>query len=610
MSKEKQKPIYIFDHPESRIRFLEATLDGQDWRATIVYPDAGPISLANLQAVSRTLSQRGYLLQRGVDPYGHPTLEVHHVGIGTSPLELWREMGIARGTMHTLLHPGMALGEYLHQAKRGVTHTAKLMSDPARANGVFFTVAEVFLTLAGLGNKSDPLPSKELLRTRRFSNLLQSGAGLFFLGQSLIYLLFAKSNDDIVLASVKRQMAQSAEAGTALGRIRFDPETEKQDTGIFAPVTRFLKRYPIHLGAMSNNIGMGLYIGHIFAQKKLMGAIAKLPGMPEKTVSEAISYSTKDWKKGLIGCIISLIGWTTMMLPRKQKSEVEDSSHIPARGLIETLKENPQYVTGVLAAGSSSMRLAESLSPGKRNRIQTIGESIYLPGDLLLFGIKNDHYGTDNIKDVEGISKKIAAHVNDLPVVLGQQMQREAVENIAHYLTEKRIATLAKEHKLTPELRTTITQRSNEIVAATLAHIAPEQNSRLLHVAHISNRIVERFPESAQAELRQRLNTAMVAMPWLQSSVAELQQLAAALPPATNPHTTSATVSMKEVAADIAALLKIVPDVEDGASAAKLYDAFAPYMEQRPRSSVAAQGAIRDDRVHSAPDLHPHVVLA
>jgi hypothetical protein len=576
MSTEKQQHIYIFDHPESRVHFLEATLDGKDWRATIVYPDATVTSQQALLATKSALENRGYVLQSGQDAYGHATLDVHHLGVGITPVELIREVGLGRGVVHTLMHPAMSLGEYLDRGQRMLQHGVKLAHDPARANGLLYMLAEGFLIFAGFGNKHGNI--------LQLKNALQSLGGAFFFGQSGLYALFAKNNDEIALDSIAKKIDGIKVGKVDFSRIHYDPLQDMPQPGIGHAIIRTLHKYPIQIGALFNDIGMMAYLGHAILERKSWQRVL----LTDPHNAQGLDYVNKAFRYELGSIAASTVGWAFLCLKPKVHHDTDPAPSNIFSQAWDKLRENPQFVSGGLTLASSSQRLIAARA--KRNKMQTIGESIYLPGDFMLFFTKSDHYGSDSIHDVAGIAKKIAEYVNGLPVVLGAQSQRSTVESIAEYLTEKRIATLEHEHKLTPEIKATLMERHHELIAATLPHIAPEQNARLKQVTEVAGRIIQRFPDTVQGELQTRLTQSMVNMPWLQTSTDELQQMMQQFP-APARHNMSKLVQMKDIAADIATLMQIVPDIDRTASATALYEAFAPYLRTQASDT---------DRMHRA----------
>ena len=150
-----------------------------------------------------------------------------------------------------------------------------------------------------------------------------------------------------------------------------------------------IRKYPIQLGAILNNLGMLSYLGHVFLEHRFQSALLRNPNATKKEIEHAMQYVSKGVFYDALGPLLSLVAWSFLLIPPKKHEAKE------GEGIVEKtwgiIKENPQYATGLFTLGSSGSRLAAAAI--KKNTIQVIGESIYLLGDFALFFTNSSEYG-------------------------------------------------------------------------------------------------------------------------------------------------------------------------------------------------------------------------
>ena len=120
-----RKQVYIYDHPESKIRFLEQTLADKDWRATLVYANTDATALAEREHAKQQFAARGYAVREGKTEQGEPTLELHHLGEGSSPHEIIQELGVGRGVGKLLMHPSVPIHAGIEAVQSAVGATTR-----------------------------------------------------------------------------------------------------------------------------------------------------------------------------------------------------------------------------------------------------------------------------------------------------------------------------------------------------------------------------------------------------------------------------------------------------------------------------------------------------
>ena len=148
MTKPTRQEIYIFDHPESKIRFLEASLVGDDWRAAIVIPsNESADAEQHAREMEAEFQKRGYATSIDSDGTGNTLLHIHHFGTTSSPLDVVREMGLGRGTSFTIGHAGQLTGAALTGAANFFSYVIK---EPARLfNGIYLS-GDAFMSASEL----------------------------------------------------------------------------------------------------------------------------------------------------------------------------------------------------------------------------------------------------------------------------------------------------------------------------------------------------------------------------------------------------------------------------------------------------------------------------
>ncbi len=583
---------------DSRLQFLEEVLPNKDWRTSIVFQDSSDTSLARLAEMKAMLEQRRYIVNIAHDDRQRPLLQIHHIGRDTTLLSILQERGIGSATKYMAAHPGAMLGK----AGDGIVKTAReLSSDPARLNGFAFTLAELFLTSAGLFNKKDPIP-KNMMPLRKRANLLQSIAGSLFLGQSLTYLLLARSNDEMTMDQIRGKVNERLKSGSPIEHIGYNAQADKPDSGPLGQLSSFIRKYPIQIGAMFNVTGMFVYIGHVLTEKKLFSQVqhmkvedlaalnSKSPqAMAKATVylKEAVKYIDRGWKFGIAGCVASIVAWSMLLLPHKQKKEAEKKKR-EVGDFIGHLKDNPQLITGSMAVTSSTLRLIEGIA--KRNPVQIIGEGIYIPGDLLLMLIHNDEYG-EGSKGQDKLVKRLSEYMHQLPVALGPQSQKDFVTHLGEYLQDKAIADtslLPPEQRVTPEQIAQDTQRLVNNLRLKLSQLHDTPFDLLVDNAV---RVVNHYPPELRAPLRDRMAETLAQLPQVRASVAELQ---AALEQHV-PIRTETPIAPRDLAGDIGALSSTVPQSNVAKNALLLKDMLAEFTTRatpRPSSKISLTGRI------------------
>lgn len=589
MQKTRQN-IVISDRPESKIHFLEQSLAGQDWRATVIFAGADAQSLVDQKTLENHLLNRGYLVERATNEQGQPTLNVHHLGQGSNISDIFREAGFLRGAGYALSHPAVPFQKPVDYSAKAFDWLAGSVHNPARANGVINTTAEVFLTAAG--------PSAKSGKKTDIKNVLQTGAGASFLTQSAIYLLFGKNNEDRAFQRIEQKLDKTIAKGEDISAVRFDQEQDKKSATLKDKITEKVMRYPVQIGAMANNIGMGLYLGHAHHEKKFhLNELKKFAGRAMSSLSDAekdvftraMSYTHQPkglqnilksgYRKDVMGACMSMVAWSVLMIPPiKEKSEDEKAQENP--GIFKRVWHNfrvhtPQYA-GLLTLGSSSSRLMGSIS--KNNKIQSIGETIYIGGDLALMLTNSHEYGGDAKLDPERLSQRIVEHAMKLPTLMGPKAQADFVEHTVQYWLDKHKADNNLEGKVNPSCKFA-EESAVELKQALTRKMQHQYTERLRHFYEGASQLIVHFPEGQREEVATRVSNAIAAAPWMKASAEEIKTgihdaMSREVPASMTP------ISEEVAAKDISLIAKCAPNIQATNLVSSIYDAIAPFMPE------------------------------
>ncbi|MBX9725801.1 MAG: hypothetical protein K2X09_00925 [Rickettsiales bacterium] len=558
--------IYVYDHPESKIRFLETTLRGQDWRLRIAYPANDPTANGHIAAVREAYARKGYVLKDSADASGNNILELHHLGEGGSPTQLLRELGFIKGSGHLITHPSITLGSLADGTHSIAKKSWNVVRDPARANGLIYLGAEGFLI--GSGKK----------------NILQKVAYSFFLAQSFVYLAFAQNNNDASFEQYRKKLDATLKNGGTAESVAFEAQSDKESKGLLRTIGNYVRRYPIQIGAALNDIGMGVYaLRSVYKKREYADIIAKKIPADAKLLEEAIAYNVgkggfklSGFRQDILAAAVSMAAWAFLLITPKHHSddEIDQVEGKPLQTAWQKFRENPQIGAGLLTLVSSSLRLSTSLKTNDRK--QTIGESLYIGGDFALLFTKNDNYGSKNSKDVEVLAKRIAEHLADQPFVYGPTSQEKVVESMATFLRAKTLQEIKDNPQATKFTVEELNERREVLVREVKLRIRNHQDERMERVADMANRISQWAPEAERDALIGNVSEALSQLPWVHVTPDEMRK--AMMDSRERRPEITAPKNAKELREAITDLTTIVPRIDKGATVAALYDALGTHL--------------------------------
>jgi hypothetical protein len=591
--------IASWENPEEELRFLEETLHGKDWRAEIIYPANQPAASIQSQQMRRSLEEKGYLVNAIFNDKGETILKIHHLGVGSKLRDIARETSLTGTLAQMARHPLIPVKNTIQSAQNAIDKLDDVVKDPAQANGLIFTVAEGFLTFAGLGNKSG---QKENFWTKikQPRNYLQSLAGGLFLGQSLTYLTLAKSNDQRSFDQLKHKVAQvSDQEDASLLDLHYTPNTDQPKHGAFDKVGDYLKKYPIQIGAAMNDLGMAAYIGHAIFTRRYYRQNLHLPDAV-KYAGTGSFWSGKGFWRDIGGAMTSIVAWSLMLLPSRKKDVAAQTSDIEkplGTKIVDYFKDNPETGTGILTVASSGQRLLGSIAKG--NIPQIIGESIYMPGDFLLLFTKNSEYSDHTQHNREVLAGKIASFVDRLPVVMGPAAQHEFVTSITRYLRDKTLAEQAGktgEGIIAPE---ELNIRATQLAKTIEKNLREKKNNDMDHLAESTASLLFKFPAALRPGLESQLTQTLSQMAWVHATPEELRHAIDEVPAPIHRHVTPMP-TMRQLSKDVGKIATTVRNIDSAAVVSALYEILRHHItpSSQPQPSIISATSIHLGATH------------
>ena len=185
--------ISVWDHPESRIAYLEAVMNGTDWRACVYAPPHSPHAEKTLLELGNALKKRGYDTAMNIDEHGNHNLHIHRFSDRPSLMEAVHEMGFAKGIGYSLSHPGETASNLYQGAKDGINYTT---ANTARLLGGLYMLGDGVMAAVpwfaenNAAKSSNPLEQTVQKDTKTAGKLSRLYGPLALL-QSAIFMAYA-----------------------------------------------------------------------------------------------------------------------------------------------------------------------------------------------------------------------------------------------------------------------------------------------------------------------------------------------------------------------------------------------------------------------------------
>ncbi len=596
MSTTATRELFVYDHPESKIRFLEQTLHGQDWRLRVGFAPNDPKSTEHIEAIRAACARKGYLVKTVSLRDGQAVLDIHHLGEGTKPSQVIAEMGAARGLAHLVTHPTLTFDALIEGAKGGGKTAFHVLRDPARANGFMYLVGEAFMMSSGFTKKggvsrgkwSDP------------HNFLQSLAYSMFGLQSLTYLFVAKNNNDMAFEQYRKKLDETIKAGGTAEDVRFNTNKDTEQQTLWHRTKSFMQRYPIQMGALFNDIGMGIYIVRSMKLKKWYeNILAKKTPASAELMANAKKYTTVTKRFGIpmstfrfdiLGAVISIVAWAVLLIKPKTYSieqQEADADH-PLRRFWHKFRADPQVAAGLMTVASSGSRLKSAIS--EKDRMQAIGETIYLGGDFALLFTKNDNYGSKNSKDVRLLAERVGDYVAGLPFVYGHEAQEKMIHAMADFLRAKSLREIKDNPHATQFTLPELDERREILMREVKMRVRNQQDEFIERIADVANRLSLSPPMGQSGQGLEAMAKAFADLPWMHITPTEMREAIEASrqrkPEIKAPKTN------EDIREAISELTEIIPGIDKGQTVASLYEAIThAHATVRPSSNASAKPA-------------------
>lgn len=594
--------IHVMSDPESKIRFLETTLDGQDWRAKLVFAP-NTHGLKHAHHTAQQLRERGYLVDVKRDDEGHVIVDAHSTGHDTDWLGLFSEYGLIKGATHTIQNPLLPLDSLRSGGRDMVDKTKQLFSNPVRLGSISYIAADTAQTLTGLFNPDAAKEATSLLQKaknkaiqlRNPKNWTQSLGGALFLTQSIMYLKYAKTGTELSVEDMNKAYTRAEKEGKDLKNVDGWTQDIGKDKKRITP--KVFRDYPIQSGAVIQNTGMALLFAHMLLEWRYKKGLLKSPsGLSAKDLDLANKYVNKGgFMLDAYRTVASFTGWALLLYPVKNHEQKSDN--IVERAF-QSFEENPQHVSSAIATSTS---LAGAVSGMRKNNFaQMLGETLYLPGDLLLSQANNARFGKNDAANEEAIVEAVQQFITRSPMVLGPDARQEFACAIAEQLL-KQSAAIALE-KAKPEEREALETKIEDSRASVIHELCngtsledARYNTFIESVRHL----VVRFPAQQRAAVAAEIAEHLVQIPSVYVTTEEMHKDLAidALPPSVN-HA-QAVMHIEELSPDIRALSNVIPSENAGDVAALLYDSLNGIIHgQSVSNHIQASTAQTSERLH------------
>lgn len=589
---EETQRVHIYDHPESRIAFLESTLTGQQWRATL-YPAA--LQGQDIAGMRSTLTAQGFHVEDGQDSHGNRTLEVLHLSGDSGLRENIRALGLAKGAEHTLSH--MSAGKLFDTVKGGVNY---VVSDKAHILSAFYILGDALLMFSGADNKSanGKVPFSEKLKTlRQPENALQSVSGICCAMNSLIMMVYAQEGN----SRDYKQMKEQFYSAMIHGKDPTNPaewEAPKVSNSWTSKVHRWLEDNPIEGGATAQIVSQVLIMGSGGMRwKKSAEALAMAHGAEREILKETVSGSKLDIGRG----VMSILGWMGLIYPAHS---VENKApwHNPVRA-VQEFQEHPERFASVLTGGASVVGMIGGKKKG--NFSQYAGEASLVLGDVTIFFTDISEYGHGGKATLESVAQTAAKFIQESPALLDNAQQASFVDRLSQYLAGTMAARNpeVKPEDIAPQLSAQITEHLQK------------SPSRLEKVSEELASMLAALPVSQRENAGKELSQALAQLPGVYVAPEALQQsVSAALQTHAAPAADAAPPSMQGAASHLSTLVAEMPMLAIPQNMMRLYDTLTQYCATSPRDPIylshALKQGVQQNTGLSGPDLRQAERLA
>lgn len=565
--------VHIYDHPQSRIAFLETALAGQQWRATLYASALEPGQ--NLNAIHEALSKHGYHTERGQDKYGNPVLNILHMPSEAGLMESIHTLGLGQGIQHTLSN--MTASKLFGTVKHGAQY---IINDKAHILSAFYLLGDAMLILSGTDNKELGGAAKrgfvERLKTLKHpENAMQSLSGVATLMNSMILMVYAQEGNSKDYKQMKEQFYKAM----IHGKDPTHPEgwqPAAQPHTMLGKANDWLQDHAIIGSATSQIISQLLLMGSggirmNHTKQQMVGASLDKTAELQKT----LRGSQKDMGRG----VASILGWLGMMYPA-HKVEDKASWYHPMRA-VQEFQEHPERFASVLTGGASVVGIMGGRD--KSNLSQVIGEASLILGDVTIFFTDVNEYGAGKAT-AESVAKTAAKFISETPLLLDDEQQAAFVQRLSYYLAGKRAAQDANIHP---------TQEA-ALLAGHISKALEVLPSRLAEAADEITRLVSALPSTQRPSATRALAQTISEIPGVYVSAERLEQEVTRRMEIL-PATAGTVQTMQQMAPYLARLVSHLAVLSVPQNAMRVYDVLTQFAATSPRDRLHVNHALKQE---------------
>lgn len=570
---DAERRVHIFDHPESRIAFLETALgENRSWSATI---HASAVQGAkHLLPIKRTLDRNGYSTGLGTDEHGEEVLTVLHLGSESGLLENIHALGLTEGMRRSIDHCSLQrMTETLKSAAHYFT------DDKAHLISAFYILGDIFLMFSGTGNQSSAgghakgLAGK-LRELKKPENALQSLAGVATAINSIILMIYAQGGD----SKEYRQMKEQFYKTLIHGKNAADPEQWEPPPTPHSAVEKLnatLHEHPLggavaaQLSAMIMTAVSGGLRWHHAENNR---------GNPAFT-EEVLKGEKRNGKLSILRSILSSAGWLAFLYPAHTVKE--KAAWYTPKGAIQAFQENPERVAAPLTAASSIIAIAAGKET--RNFPQMAGEAALLLGDATIFFTDTKEY-SQSPGTTEATAKMAARFIGDAPMLMNKEQLADFVQRISRYLAGKRAAGNPAYDPATE------TPKLADAISEELKHLP----NRTQEAMEVLTELVSRLPRCTRGQAITALADALVEMPGVYLSQEEIVKNVntrlTLFPKEAEPAT-----DIRQLAPVIAGLIPRLPMLAVGRNLLCVYDTLTQFVPASARDFTYLNHAMKQE---------------
>jgi len=593
--------ISVWDHPESRIAYLESVMNGADWRACVYAPPHANNAENTLIELGSALQKRGYETQLKIDEHGNHALHIHHFNDRPKFLEAIHDMGFAKGIGYGISHPNEALSNLYQGAKEGVGYTT---ANTARLLAGLYLLGDVVLTPTEWFDKHKKSATAEVVAPElktvstdikaatKLPARLASFYGPLAILQSVIYMAYAKDGHEKQQQDLDDAFSKGMQSGYKHLDINqwHNPQNEEafEPDSMFGKVQNMMKNHPIEAGAIAQIVaGYSVAGANLLAFKNIR---ALQNGGGHKTVEAAKELAEQASSKLTYAAFGGLTGTSWAILPTANRAEGEEKTSV-----FHHITDNPAKISATFSTAGSLFGLKSAMTD--KNKAKYAGQGLYLLGDATMFLLKSTEYGKKGA-GMESLMIEAASHfMQHSPMIMGDGEQLEFSQHLSRYMVQQ-LDEVEKSDmpEMIKNVSKGIVEQMKDMPDKTDAFI-----SRLTS-------LIETFPDNKREQVSQSLSESVASLPgvFIEASVLH-NAIAEKIDHMPNRNSSDKTPSMHDLAPHITKVLSQLPPMQAANNANILYETLAPHMRTTAHDETVFAKNMMDYSAEVS-GIPPHII--